>query len=46
MLTVLYVGRDEQKCPQNNWGNKVKELALLFESWKKENHQYSGKHVS
>jgi pyruvate/oxaloacetate carboxyltransferase len=36
----IYIGHNIQKCTQNNWGNKVKELERLFESWKKKKINY------
>ena len=39
----IYVGHDKQKCTKNNWDNKVKELELLFESWKKRKLTIFGK---
>jgi hypothetical protein len=34
------VGHNVPKCTRNNWGNKVKELERLFESWKKKKINY------
>ena len=39
----IYLGHNTEKCIEKNWGNKIKELERLFESWKKRKLTIFGK---
>lgn len=38
-----YIGHNKEKCIEKNWGDKLKELERLFESWKKRKLTIFGK---